>query len=153
MMPFRKSCHMPFRKLIPLFNLTGPASITTKITKVFAPRKKRSIGFRVAHVSIWSAPFCHVTRDTSVDDLGGRSQLWDRFPKMCDDFQCCFRFLRCFKESSRNGSNYETNIHSFVLQTKHFHWSNRHSCLGKLFRLKTKHARKKRLRFMVERNL
>ena len=28
--------------------------------------------------------------------------------------------------------NYETNIHSFVLQTKHFHWSNRHSFLGKL---------------------
>lgn len=23
-----------------------------------------------------------------------------------------------------------TNIHSFMLQTKHFHWSNRHSCLG-----------------------
>ena len=23
-----------------------------------------------------------------------------------------------------------TNIHSFVLQTKHFHWSSRHSCLG-----------------------
>ena len=23
-----------------------------------------------------------------------------------------------------------TNIHSFVLQTKHFHWSSRYSCLG-----------------------
>ena len=43
-----------------------------------------------------------------------------------------------FKESSRNRSNYETNIH-----TKHFHWSgNRHSCLGKLSRLKNKHTRK-----------
>ena len=27
--------------------------------------------------------------------------------------------------------NYETNIHSFVLQMKHFNWSNHHSCLGK----------------------
>ena len=26
-----------------------------------------------------------------------------------------------------------TNVHSFVLQTKHFHWSNRHSCLANCF--------------------
>ena len=36
----------------------------------------------------------------------------------------------------------ECLFHSFVIQTKHFHWSNRHSSLGKLSRLKNKHARK-----------
>ena len=56
-----------------------------------------------------------------------------------DDFQWCFRFL---DESSSYRSNYETNVHSRVLETKHFHWSNRQIRLGKLSRLKNKHARK-----------
>ena len=33
-------------------------------------------------------------------------------------------------------------LHSFVLQTKHFHWSNCHKLSGKLSRLKNKHAQK-----------
>ena len=33
-------------------------------------------------------------------------------------------------------------FHNFVLQTKHFHWFNCHSCLVKLSHLKNKHAQK-----------
>ena len=46
------------------------------------------------------------------------------------------------KNVSFGARNFEANIHSFMLQTKHFHWSNRKSCLNSRLILKLKHARK-----------
>ena len=45
-------------------------------------------------------------------------------------------------EVTEMGSSNEYLFHSCVLQTKHFHWSDRHCCLRKLSRVKNKHARK-----------
>ena len=44
------------------------------------------------------------------------------FANNCDDWTN--------ENVSFGARNYEYLFHSFVLKMKHFHWSNRHSCLG-----------------------
>ena len=56
------------------------------------------------------------------------------------------KFISRAPTSKKKINNHQTGIlhdkEQQQQQTKHFHWSSRHSCLGKLSRLKNKHARK-----------